>query len=214
MAVKPIFQCTVPAENELLRQESIDVPVELFNTPELKQIIQDMIDTLDTQSDGVALAAPQIGILYRIFVVRYDRTLPTPLGSTDASVDGASQVKIPAAERKADIGVFINPQFIKSSRRREEMDEGCLSVRGIYGTTYRHDRATVRAQTETGAFFERGGGGLLAQIFQHETDHLEGILFIDHAIELTAPKVESDSSTNNTKHLPNELEAMTDTIDA
>ena len=188
MAVKPIYQCTIHTENELLRQESIDVPAELFGTPELKQIIQDMVDTLDTQSDGVALAAPQIGILYRIFIVRYDRTLPPPPKSgSDVSETKTAQTP----EAKADIGVFINPQFIKSSRRREEMDEGCLSVRGIYGTTYRHDRATVRAQTETGQFFERGGGGLLAQIFQHETDHLEGILFIDHALELTAPKIES-----------------------
>ncbi len=64
------------------------------------------------------------------------------------------------------------------------MDEGCLSVRGIYGKTYRYNRATVRAQDENGVTFVRGGGGLLAQIFQHETDHLEGILFTDHAIDL------------------------------
>ena len=196
MAVTPIFQCTIPAENELLRQESRDVPTELFNTPKLRQIIQDMIDTLDTQSDGVALAAPQIGILYRIFIVRFDRTLPPlPVESADTSVSVATSTKTPAQKPKADVGVFINPKFVKSSRRREEMDEGCLSVRGIYGTTYRHDRATVRAQTETGTFFERGGGGLLAQIFQHETDHLEGILFIDHALELTAPKVDTATDT-------------------
>jgi peptide deformylase len=61
------------------------------------------------------------------------------------------------------------------------MDEGCLSVRGIYGKTMRHERATVKARDKQGISFERGGGGILAQIFQHETDHLNGILFIDHA---------------------------------
>ena len=173
MAVRPILQ----DGNPILREISKPVPQELFGTPELAQILADMADTLDTQADGVALAAPQIGILYRIFIVRIDRTLPT-------APEGAASENTSAAE----VAVFINPTFANSSRRRTEMDEGCLSVRGIYGTTYRNERATVRAQDATGKFFERGGGGLMAQIYQHETDHLEGMLFIDHALELHAPR--------------------------
>ena len=178
MAIRPILQDGDPA----LRQTAQPVPQELFGTPELKQILTDMADTLETQADGVALAAPQIGISYRIFIVRYDRTLsPEPTEEDDNS---ESQPSAPVAS----LGVFINPKFVRSSRRRTEMDEGCLSVRGIYGTTYRHERATVRAQDADGKVFERGGGGLMAQIYQHETDHLEGILFIDHALELRAPQ--------------------------
>ena len=64
------------------------------------------------------------------------------------------------------------------------MDEGCLSVRGVYGTTKRHERVTVRARNQDGTKFERGGGGIMAQIFEHEIDHLNGILFIDHAEHL------------------------------
>lgn len=154
----------------VLRKISIPVPKELFGTPELVGIIDDMAATLNEQLDGVALAAPQIGIPYRIFIVRYDRTIaPTPDGEADHPID---------------LGVYINPTFVKSSRRRLEMDEGCLSVRGIYGKTMRNERATVRAYDVQGVLFERGGGGLLAQIFQHETDHLNGILFIDHATDL------------------------------
>ncbi|MDP3402375.1 MAG: peptide deformylase [bacterium] len=154
----------------VLRKVSTPVPEELFGTPELKAIIDDMAATLNEQLDGVALAAPQIGIPYRIFIVRYDRTVaPTPEGEEDHA---------------ADLGVYINPVFVKSSRRRLEMDEGCLSVRGIYGKTMRNERATVRARDVEGVSFERGGGGLLAQIFQHETDHLNGILFVDHATDL------------------------------
>jgi len=154
----------------VLRKISAPVPEELFGTDELRRIVDDMATTLDGQLDGVAIAAPQIGIPYRIFLVRYDRTiLPTPDGEPDHATD---------------IGVYINPEFVKSSRRRLEMDEGCLSVRGIYGKTQRHERATVRARDVDGVSFERGGGGLLAQIFQHETDHLNGILFIDHATDL------------------------------
>jgi peptide deformylase len=174
MAIRPILQNGDP----VLREVSIPVPQELFGTPELAQIIADMTDTLDQQPDGVALAAPQIGISYRMFVVRHDRTLPS--SSDDEDTEG----KKAAAPVVPDVGVFINPEFVKSSRRRSEVDEGCLSVRGIYGTTLRHDRATIHAQTADGKKFERGGGGLLAQIFQHETDHLDGILFIDHAIDL------------------------------
>ena len=147
------------------------MPAELFGTDELKRIIDQMAVTLDGQPDGVAIAAPQVGISYRIFVVRYDRTKTRE----ERAAETADETATP------DIGVFINPQFVNSSRRRVEMDEGCLSVRGLYGTTLRHERATVRAHDVDGNTFERGGGGLVAQIYQHETDHLDGLLFIDHA---------------------------------
>ena len=177
MAIRPILQNGDP----ILREVALPVPEELFGTPELDQIITDMADTLDEQLDGVAIAAPQIGISYRIFLVRYDRTLPpTP--------ENASPVEAPATP-SPEVGVFINPKFVRSSRRRDEVDEGCLSVRGNYGTTLRHERATVQARRADGSRFERGGGGLLAQIFQHETDHLDGILFIDHAINLTGSDI-------------------------
>jgi peptide deformylase len=141
---------------------------------------------LDAQQDGVALAAPQIGISYRIFIVRYDRLGPTVKG-----------IQLPA-----DLGVYINPEFTKSSRRRHEIEEGCLSVRGLYGKTCRHERASVKAYDESGKSFERGGGGILAQIFQHETDHLNGILFIDHAIDIYDIREDAsgDTSENDTGH--------------
>lgn len=151
----------------MLREVAPEVSAEMFGTPELTQVITDMVEALDAAKDGVAIAAPQIGVSLRIFAVRYDRLHPSPTGE----------------ELPADVGVYINPEFIKASRRREEMSEGCLSVRGIYGKTYRHERATVRAQNEDGSSFTRGGGGILAQVFQHEIDHLDGILFIDHAFD-------------------------------
>ncbi|MDQ1299739.1 MAG: peptide deformylase [Patescibacteria group bacterium] len=165
----------------VLRKISAPVPEELFGTPELRSIVNDMAATLDSQLDGVAIAAPQIGIPYRIFIIRYDRTIPpTPEDEPDHAID---------------LGVYINPEFVKSSRRRLEMDEGCLSVRGIYGKTMRNERATVRARDVEGTSFERGGGGLLAQIFQHETDHLNGILFVDHATDLIEVNKEQHGHT-------------------
>lgn len=181
----PILQSGDP----LLREVSKPVPEELFGTEELTQMVEQMVVTLDGQPDGVALAAPQVGIPYRIFVVRFDRTKPVVHAEGEVVTEKAAQAQ-PAPQ--PEIGIFINPHFTNSSRRRIEMDEGCLSVRSIYGTTLRHERATIRAQDVTGNFFERGGGGLVAQIFQHETDHLNGILFIDHAENLVQVRKKED----------------------
>lgn len=149
----------------VLRTIAAPVAEDEFGTPALQALVDDMAKLLDAQPDGVALAAPQVGVSKRLFIVRYDRLV-------------SANEEPPAGPA---LGVYINPEFLKASRRRVEMDEGCLSVRGIYGKTLRHERATVRARAIDGSTFERGGGGILAQIFQHETDHLNGILFTDHA---------------------------------
>ena len=77
--------------------------------------------------------------------------------------------------------VFINPVITKLSRKKIWTPEGCLSVRWLYGEVARADKATIRAYDEHGKVFTRGGSGLIAQIFQHETDHFDGTLFIDKA---------------------------------
>jgi len=166
---------------EVLRETAKPIPEEMFGTPKLAQIIKDMEDALDPELEGVAIAAPQIGVPYRIFVVRKDRTVtPPPQEEQGSTLTRDSQGRTLIAQNE----VYINPEIIKTSRKRARVDEGCLSVRGIYGTTTRHERATVRARTIDGTRFERGGGGIMAQIFEHEIDHLNGILFIDHAEHL------------------------------
>jgi len=170
---------------EVLREVAQPVPEELFGSAELARLIEDMTVALDKEPEGVALAAPQIDVSYRVFIVRKDRTLPPPTnqGSTlDPNSQGRTLVAPP--ERKPEVEVYINPEIVKTSRKRAKADEGCLSVRGVYGTTKRHERVTVRARREDGTRFQRGGSGLMAQIFEHEVDHLNGILFIDHAEHL------------------------------
>lgn len=167
--------------NPVLRGIAASVTEDQFGTPELARILDDLAQALDEQKDGVAIAAPQIGVPLRIFVVRYDRLQPPVEGQPSPSPE---------------VGVYINPEFVRSSRRREVMDEGCLSVRGVYGKTYRHERATMRARDFNGQRFERGGGGILAQVFQHETDHLNGILFTDHAFETY--EISKDESIDET----------------
>lgn len=168
---------------EVLREVAQPVPEELFGTSELAKMIKDMTKALDPELEGVALAAPQIDIPYRIFIVRMDRVEPPVPPSQLSGLTAKSDLAVrPLSTPRVD--VYINPEIVKTSRKKALMDEGCLSVRGIYGTTKRHERVTIRAQREDGSRFERGAGGLLAQIFEHETDHLNGILFIDHAEHL------------------------------
>jgi peptide deformylase len=173
--MKEIVQDGTP----VLRGIAEPVPESLFGTAKLRNIIADMTEALDYELEGVALAAPQMGLPYRLFIVRKDRTLPPPPASSPETTQGTA-----LPEREANIEVYINPEIVKTSRKRAKMDEGCLSVRGIYGTTKRHERVTVRARNVDGTKFERGGGGIMAQIFEHEIDHLNGILFIDHAEHL------------------------------
>lgn len=134
-----------------------------FGTPELKDIIRKMQKALSHETDGVAIAAPQIGVSLRIFAI-----------SPSAYEEDAKFAPL----------VFINPTIIKRSKKVTVMQEGCLSVRWVYGKTKRSIAATVEAYDVDGNKFTYGGQGLLAHIFQHEIDHLEGILFIDHGFDL------------------------------
>lgn len=176
--MKEIVQDGAP----ILREKASPVPEELFGSSELTALVKEMSEALDQFPEGVALAAPQMGVPYRLFIVRKDRTLPPPprnKGSTlDSGPQGRTLVAVPEVE------VYINPEIVKTSRKRAKADEGCLSVHGIYGTTKRHERVTIKARGIDGSHMQRGAGGLMAQIFEHEIDHLNGILFIDHAEHL------------------------------
>ncbi len=152
----------------VLREIAKPVPENLFGSAELTSLIRDMSEALDAFPEGVALAAPQLGISYRLFIVRKDRTIPP------------SEEK-ETAPLAPEVEVYVNPEIVKTSRKSAKVDEGCLSVQGVYGTTKRHERVTIKARRPDGSHLSRGAGGLMAQIFEHEIDHLNGVLFTDHA---------------------------------
>ncbi len=166
---------------KILRQEAKEVPLQDIRKPEIKKILKEMSEALGGQADGVALAAVQIGYPLRIFVVS-GRIFKKDFIDKKGRVLESEPAKIP--RKKLKNLVFINPQITKLSRQKEWLPEGCLSARWLYGKTHRAKKATVVAYDKRGKKFTRGASGLLAQIFQHEIDHLNGILFIDHAKEI------------------------------
>ena len=130
-------------------------PVTKFDTPELNELITDMWETMYA-SKGVGLAAPQIGVSKRISVI-------------DISVGEDESKKV----------VIINPE-ISSKEGNQTGEEGCLSIPGFREPLTRANKVTVRAQNEKGEAIELTGEELLARAFQHEIDHLNGVLFIAH----------------------------------
>lgn len=166
----------------VLREISHEVTREDIGSPKIQKILRDMQIALHSQGDGVAIACPQIGIALRIFIVSGKIFDPD-------FIRGKSLAK--TVQKHKDL-VFINPVITKISKDRKMMSEGCLSVRPLYGKVRRATRATVEAYDENGQKFIKSGSGLLAHIFQHEIDHLDGILFIDKArdIHISNPEEE------------------------
>jgi len=145
-----------------LRNTAQEIPVEKIQTEAIQQLIQDMHDSLATQRDGVALAAPQIGVEKRIFVV--------------------APFIFEAPEREH--LVYINPRILATSREASWKHEGCLSCRWKVGEVERKEEVEIEAYDEEGKKFRVRADGLLAHIFQHETDHFDGVLFLDKARNL------------------------------
>ncbi len=173
----------------VLREKAKEVPLSDIKKIKIKEIIKEMSQALNSQNDGVAIAAPQIGYSLRIFLVSGKIFAKNFLGKETKNEGDKllNQNNIISMERKKenlkDL-VFINPKISKLSKEKEWMPEGCLSVRPFYGKTFRSKKVMITAYDKNGKKFTRGASGLLAQIFQHETDHLNGILFIDHAKDI------------------------------
>lgn len=170
-------------ENPVLRGKSQEIPLADISGRSIQKLIREMKHLLSKEEHGVALAAPQVGEPLRLFIVsgralaRGHRSAPDEPEILEASPPGSRS-------RVVSDQVYINPELIKMSRGKSEKHEGCLSIRGKWGTVPRAEKATIRAYDEKGARFTRGASGFLAHIFQHEMDHLEGILYIDKATHI------------------------------
>lgn len=168
---KPHSPDVVVEGDPVLRAVAQPVPASLFGSRELTEMLAKMKKALREEPYGVAIAAPQVGLSYRIFVVR-----GFVLMEKRRADEGANDIEDVA---------YVNPVITYRSEKKVVMDgEGCLSVPGIYGDIERSVRVRIVAQDEKGKKFMKNGSGLLAEIFEHEVDHLDGILFIDKATNL------------------------------
>jgi len=120
-------------------------------TPEIKELIFNMKETISADRSALGLAAPQVGFSKRIFVIQ--------------GKDGPME--------------FINPEILKESRKKIILEEGCLSFPKIFLKIKRAKEIILKAENEEGESFEIKADGILARVFLHEVDHLNGILFID-----------------------------------
>jgi len=131
--------------------------------PDLQRLMDDMVDTM-RQAPGVGLAAPQVGESFRLIVVEYG--------------DEEDEEVLPK------LYVMVNPEITRASPETVLGTEGCLSIPGIQGEVERNEAVTVKGLNRHGSPMTVKANGWLARIFQHEIDHLDGVLFVDRAEKL------------------------------
>lgn len=143
--------------NDLLRTKAKKVPVALIQSLEVQTLIDDLTETMNIEN-GVGIAATQIGSDKRVIIIDVNGVMP-----------------------------LVNPEIVSKSLRKIEFEEGCLSVPGVTGIVKRHRAITLKAHDRHGKILTIKAKGLLAIVLQHETDHINGILFIDKVIRYTNP---------------------------
>lgn len=148
--------------NDILRQKSENVSEKDLHSKEVQDLIDSMIETMNHEK-GVGLAGPQVGKHLRIII----------------------------AETKDGSKAFVNPKIIARSEKMVDSQEGCLSIPGVFGIVKRHDTVKVKAKDRNGDPVRLKTDGLLSVIFQHEIDHLDGILFIDKAEKIIEGEAEN-----------------------
>jgi len=168
MSLRPI----ITTEDPRLRQRAH--PVDRF-TDDLKTLIADMIDTMRA-APGVGLAATQLGVRQRVIVVEYP---PETAEGEDTP--------------PPKLYVVVNPEITRRSTELVNGTEGCLSIPGYVGDVERHAAVTVRGLNRRGQPFQLKARGWMARIFQHEIDHLDGVLFIDRAERVWRPQAEAET---------------------
>jgi peptide deformylase len=146
---------------------------------DIRRLLDDMVDTMRA-APGVGLAGPQVDVPQRVIVVEYGE-------EPEDSENG----KPP----KKDLYTLVNPEITRSSTETEIATEGCLSIPGLVGEVERATSVTVKALNRRGQPVKIKAKGWLARIFQHEIDHINGILFIDRAVKVHSIEPEDKEET-------------------
>ncbi len=152
---------------DFLRKKTYVFDFSKHSKKEIAELVRKMRQVMK-QADGVGLSANQIGLDYRVFVAQ-----------------------VPDSQGHPKFYAVFNPEISKLSKEMETLEEGCLSVPETYGPTPRHYRLTLSGQGPNGKKLRINAWGLLARVFQHETDHLDGKLFVDKAETIYHPETET-----------------------
>ncbi|MFQ5922817.1 MAG: peptide deformylase [Anaerolineales bacterium] len=174
--IRPIV--TVP--DPVLREKA--KPVRQI-TPEIQTLIDDMIETI-REAPGVGLAAPQVGVGLQVIVVEYAE------GSENAEED--------AEPKPPKLYALVNPEITRHSKETELGNEGCLSIPDYMGEIERYSTVTVKGLDRHGKSFKLKAKGWLARIFQHEIDHINGVLFIDRTDKVWKLEPEEEQEASET----------------
>jgi peptide deformylase len=143
----------------VLRRKTRALKTQELQRKEIKQLFLDMAKTMK-EKDGVGLAAPQVGQDFKIVVIN----------TKDGDV------------------ILINPKILRKSWKKELLEEGCLSLPEIFGLVKRSQKISLTALNQDGKKIKFKAEGMFARVIQHEVDHLNGVLFIDRAKEITQGK--------------------------
>lgn len=188
----------VKEPHPVLRQKARDINAAEITLPAIQNLVERMKKTLKGTTDGVGLAAPQVGQDLRIFIVsdeaeEIDRVTAKKQSAKSESVSGGKKDSVAGKGKQYPLRewnyyVFINPSVISRSKKKLNGPEGCLSVPGIFGNVWRNEKITVEAYDERAKKITLGKSRFFARVIQHELDHLDGTLFIDKATHLVQVK--------------------------
>ena len=167
------LRAIVTLPDPVLRRKARSVTV--FDK-KLQTVIDDMIETM-REAPGVGLAAPQVGISDRLIVVEYYQNAE------------AEELEVDTLKK---VWVMLNPEIVKTSDEKVLGVEGCLSVPNLVGEVERHAAVQVKGLNRRGQPMRVKAQGWLARIFQHEVDHLNGVVFADRATRVWLPETEAE----------------------
>ncbi len=142
----------------------------------LQTLIDDMIETM-REAPGVGLAAPQVGVSERVIVVEYYEN---------------EEAEEAEDETRKKVWVMLNPEIVKASEEKVIGVEGCLSIPTLVGEVERHAAVQVKGLNRRGQPMRVKAQGWLARIFQHEVDHINGVVFTDRAAKVWQPQTEEE----------------------
>lgn len=154
-------------EEKFLRKQTIPFDFNAHTRKEIDALVKKMREMM-IKANGIGLAANQVGLNFSVFVAQI------PKGDAEGDIEKLSRVD-------TKFYAIFNPEIVKISGAKNMLEEGCLSVPDIYGNVMRCDKITIAGFDKTGKKIKIKAWGILARVFQHETDHLNGILYIDKA---------------------------------